>query len=838
MNSSENLLDVSYDQDPLRGMQRPLDPSQSLPAHGATDTTAATAATSHEVNTNIMDTGDGIMGDNIQNKAAEQEQVMGGTSGPMTYTNNGEQYSDPGRIVEDHRRMTIAAQNSRSNIVINADSIKEETHVLEEGKNVLQSFLGQVMDNTPAETTSVKPTKVALNAQVKHQHEEQKRRFQGHPSQETKYYNLSIEPCTAKYVVTKVRNWRAGYSRILSLHKTYFTTLDPETNEITNLWYYSNVRNYMALPQEKDCIIIDVVEDNKGVIKLKFKCFEGGRDEALTSFSERVTAVHGLGQTFGQGQQQHPTFMQCQRLTRHNTRIGSALMCAPYGLIELDPSTGSPIRTYYYRCIRGISFLNDDENGIVFHVVESSNSMQAKSECKTWLVFSPRKGGSGRSELVTVLKNKFELFALPLIVSESVGINYVIQSKVKRCQKINVGESMGVFPVRKFSKRMQLRMSKNQKDSNTRRYLMITRNGFLLELDENESGTKSTASCRPLQDIANIVRHSGNPLNNERRFTIEYKGGLCRTYASNEIDAVIVPILDASVNLSRNFNLTVADVPCAPYRMIGFTGDDVDKNNNASAAPTQNIFQQEPIDMQCLRKVHEVSSVSYAYVEHIFHLDSSVTIQQILDESIATIECCRELNANVCIKTACAMPNEKKYIEESINALWGVCSILMKYLVDTSSTTQSEKSYGSIHYAITPIFQTLYRLMMTETGYASTAKNEEVVNAIFDIWCIKDPFALYWSLKCLSVLLLPRPFARERERKSEFINKGFLLYSKSNVVNKLVGCMMESGCQSDQFFSVLVSMVCSNIVESLLCSHHDTTSPDQISSFIKILSTK
>ena len=201
-------------------------------------------------------------------------------------------------------------------------------------------------------------------------------------------------------------------------------------------------------------------------------------------------------------------------------------------------------------------------------------------------------------------------------------------------------------------------------------------------------------------------------------------------------------------------------------------------------------------------------------------------ITSILDESIATIECCRELNANVCIKTACAMPNEKKYIEESINALWGVCSILMKYLVDTSSTTQSEKSYGSIHDAITPIFQTLYRLMMTETGYASTAKNEE------------DPFALYWSLKCLSVLLLPRPFARERERKSEFINKGFLLYSKSNVVNKLVGCMMESGCQSDQFFSVLVSMVCSNIVESLLCSHHDTTSPDQISSFIKILSTK
>ncbi len=650
-------------------------------------------------------------------------------------------------------------------------------------------------------------------------------------------------------------------------------------------------------PQEKDCILIDAHEDHhKSLIKLKFKCLEGvRRDEALTAFSERVTAVHGLpiGNRLGLAQQQYPTFLQCQRLTRRNGgagsgagsggagagRVESVLMCAPYGLMELDPATGMPIRMYYYRCIRGISFTRDDENGIVFHISETNansstdssayhhQQQQVKTECKVWFVFSQRLGGSGRSELVTILKNKFELFALPMVISESIELGHVMHSKACRSQKSQVGERMGVFPIQKFTERAKMNM-KMKLDSSSQTgvgaatnvnananigacemYLVTTRNGFLLEMEVFENGIQSAKSCRPLQDIANIIRH-GDPTDGTGtgtkggKFTLEYKGGLRRTYASMDRDAVIVPILDAAVNLCRNFNLTVADFRYSPYRMIGFAGADDEMNLASSAQSAPNlVFHQEPIDIQCLKKLHGVSSVSFAVMEHLYHLDKTTTVQKMIGEIVATVECCREFNANVSIQTACAIVNEKKFIEESINALWGISSILMNYIgnADASGTNAAEDDTNrSIHGTIVPIFQTLYRLMLTENGYSSTARNEDALNSLLEIWRIKDSFALYWALKCLSALLLPRPFSKERDKRNEFSNKGLLLHSNSNVVKELVRCMIGSGIQEgdDSSSSALVSMVCINIVESLLCSHRDTTTPNQFATFIEILSTE
>ena len=132
---------------------------------------------------------------------------------------------------------------------------------------------------------------------------------------------------------------------------------------------------------------------------------------------------------------------------------------------------------------------------------------------------------------------------------------------------------------------------------------------------------------------------------------------------------------------------------------------------------------------------------------------------------------------------------------------------------------------------------------MTPFGYATTVENEEAVKILLNIWCIEDTFAFYWSLKCLSALLLPRPFAAERDEQFESENKRILLGQRLNLPDTLVQSMLgnersNSNTEGDivpAIVSDLILMVVSNIVESILCSHRDTTEPDHFSRFIAAL---
>ena len=388
MKSTQDPLNVTHEQDPLRGVwmatsdtvTSTIENSLTIgnTRNGAINGNSASMNNHYSVSVDDEPVvgGGGTGGeDNFFSGAKEETEtsVMGGLSGSIQYsnTNNGRQYTDPGLIISGNRRRASANASANANanntgantvgnqraslsgnIVINAESTSEgrTSTTSSDEKNVFQSFMSQVRESTTAinininNTSKNKPIKIALTDQVKLQHEDHKRRYQGQPGKDSKHYNITPEPCVAKFLVTKVRNWRAGYSRILSLHKTYFTTLDPDSHEITNLWHYSHVKQYMASPstststpmstsmststssssQERDCIMVDVVEDSKGLVKLKFKCCPGEKSRVMTSFAEYIAITNGLYKRLSQGQ--YPTFMKCQRLTRNNARIDSALV--------------------------------------------------------------------------------------------------------------------------------------------------------------------------------------------------------------------------------------------------------------------------------------------------------------------------------------------------------------------------------------------------------------------------------------------------------------------------------------------------------------------------------
>jgi hypothetical protein len=185
-------------------------------------------------------------------------------------------------------------------------------------------------------------------------------------------------------------------------------------------------------------------------------------------------------------------------------------------------------------------------------------------------------------------------------------------------------------------------------------------------------------------------------------------------------------------------------------------------------------------------------------------------------------------------------------IVKTIHDLFGIVLHLLTFAYDNenndktsedSSSTKIESDYqqsSDTDAALCMIFQTLYRLMLTPMGNCHTGKDEGAMN-IFStkLTRIKDDFTLYWALKCASALLLPRPFAMVREEANEVSNKHKMLTQIPDLVTFLVGKRgdFDKGCLPPQP-SELVLMVVSNILESILCSHQDTTTPEGFSSLV------
>jgi hypothetical protein len=581
-------------------------------------------------------------------------------------------------------------------------------------------------------------------------------------------------------------------------------------------------------------------------MKLKLKCLSKNRNEVVTAIvehgylSEMVVNRHVVPNSGAQA----VMFAKCQRLTRYNARVDSTLICAPHGIMELDRATGMVLRTYYYKCIRAVCFLGDDVNGIVFYVNETnySTAVSVRCDCKVWFVESTRVGGSGRGEILTVLKNKFVALGMPLNITESIGLSTVNDIRKSRGEATAVGEWVSKYRVEKYSQRRQSIMHEEQQQQMVD--LILTRGGYILELNADAAGDDDCVkSSRSLRDVVCIVRHSisidenrNGLMEPSNKFTIEFKGGLQRTYSSDQRDTVIVSILDITVYSCKNYDATVTDVSSGSYNMLCYVEEDI---KDSPLVSTQNLFQSDPIDLECLKLLHDVSTVTNANIQHLYVVGNDVGTRLFIDETVAVIECCREFNFNVPIRAVKKLPDDKKLIECTIEALWELCLCFLRLAKNERDTNKSalctefSNSEDPLLNILPPLFQSLYRLMMTEIGYSTTAENRDMVKCVNIMFNLNNTLALYWFLKCLSALLLPRPFTEERDKRNEFMNKSTLLESRTNITKHLVGGIMrrklkhrghdDRNAQVESDCSDLIIMVTSNIIESILCSHRDTT---------------
>lgn len=614
-----------------------------------------------------------------------------------------------------------------------------------------------------------------------------------------------------QFQVTKLRSWRTGYVRLLCLYSDRFITMDAETHEMTNSWSYAVFTDWLALPKEKDCILLQVNAD-----KLKFKCHTIPRARVLTALLE---CKFGM-----EDDQEYPTFLQCVRQTRHGTRVDMSLQVAPHGLVERHPSTKAALQTYKYVDVVAVSFTADDSTGIVLHFTSNDKS-------RLFYITSSRRHGNGRSDLLTLMRDQYETLGLELHVSESCScVDWLDRRRRTVGNASSFGKILTLWDVMKRTRRHDASLvgpTHGVLGGTVARKLAMTSGGYLLELDG-----AGVVSVRLLGDLVALVRHPETDT-----LTLEYTGDLQRTYASSNRDALIVSLLDTASSLVGNKQVHVSSVTSGGYCLSSLASISSEVSTNASASTTSassGLFQSISIPVYCLKRVHSVSTAAYAFMCHSSGESSTENKpMSVPDECQMAVEACREFNASV-PPTGLGLPKgaHDKVVLGSIGALWGLVSKLLQRPPHTNSRDWHE---GETTAA--PLLETLFRLARTPAGYRGTAELTPLQDSIGLLWHVDDTFCKFWALRVLGLLLSSPP---ERDMEVEFVNKSVILKTGGQeMVDGLVWTLLhasEKKADGQRLVSDLILMVSSDILQSILCSNYDTTSPEYFSAFIKALS--
>lgn len=735
------------------------------------------------------------------------------------------------------------------------------------------------------------------------------------PPADDSYLPLAI------YSTTKLRSWRTGYPRTLSLHRTYFTTSDPDTGEITNTWTYAGLRQWMALPKEAGCVLLEVIEAGNGKdggggggsTKLKFKLrgvdtstgTGGGggpgngssssaesnlaRAEMLalmlrykyeTSASSSPPGTSSGGGTTAAGlpavvRHNFPAF-GALRQTRHGTKVPVTLVAAPYGLVELvgQQQHLTVVRTYLFTAVVGVSLTADDSNGIVLHMVEaksrfiprSANVQHQQHPGRLYYVTSSHRsgsskggvagaGGNGRSDLISSLNSYYGVLGLNLRVGESTTVaNWTAARARLATASGGVGSTIGSFGVMKLSTRRAAAPSISGGGVGggfVARELVLTRGGYLVERDRTTdasgcadggaSGGVGVVSCRSLCAVRCLVRHEADPDHNFRdggpAMTIEFASnsgdstsGMARTYTCTDRDALIVAILDSARSLANNKSIIVTNTRSVGYRLLGIP---------STSAQMGDLFHPDPNQIQCLRHLHQIACAAVAYLDSYEYssFDARRPVD-VIEECDVVVEACHMFSANVKPAAAGILDGEKKIVGACIE---GLAILLVKLLESSGGGDGDDHHRIRVDRVVTPLFQALYRLCCTATGFRTAVESQDILDAVQLAWNIGDTFAIYWAVMTFSALLFRQgvdpSMVLEGDKEAEFVNKRVLLGLEGTVEGLVKALLGQRGSNQGYLVSDLVRMVVGSVLESILCSNNSSTSPEHFSSFLTALSS-
>ena len=278
--------------------------------------------------------------------------------------------------------------------------------------------------------------------------------------------------------------------------KSAAVTRDPSTFAVTNTFPYNALISLG--PDDKDTNVFNFEVEKQG--KFTFKCAH--RNQLLNQFFECCTKSTGKFKSFGP--------FRCQRLRKNGGRVECKLAVASFGVVELS-DTGRILQEYRWVNFKKIG--SDERENAVFFEYSGRIKIFFVSDMSSFL------SGCG-SQLSKVGVSSVKMVP-------NLTLNEIIRKR--SASYASTGAAVSVFSV-------------NKKTSRSSR--LIPRQMHITELyivEKDVSGFQFV-SFQKLEWVYAVVRSWSDP----RMFTIEYIDGTSRVYHSGVRDTLLALLQDVA----------------------------------------------------------------------------------------------------------------------------------------------------------------------------------------------------------------------------------------------------------------------------------------------------
>ena len=732
------------------------------------------------------------------------------------------------------------------------------------------------------------------------------------------------DPPLFRFQCTKLRSWLIGYNRILSLHQSHLSTVDPETFEITNRFPYKSIREWKALPSNSkdndsvnlqttndnnngkkkiiyDIAVIDILDKDGSSTKLKFKLAE--RSKFLTELSflmheyeAKFKSINSHAPTrttlVPASMKNYPSFKALRQL-RSGKTIECVLMVNPFALCEWSGSNMGQIRVvkyYKYININSISVTSNDPTGFILYHGTSTPKQSSKSR-----LFFIQGNPKARTDLCHFLKKMFEKIGIPYVLTKSVTLEHILEQhshyglhllSKNTCQvdyhpvidtnnsntssanekNIHLQQIASTSFVSKLSARHP------EAENGVDRMLHITHNGILIEekvampvelkpsspsKPTSSFNTKKIISYFDLNNLHSIVR----VVNSSTLLKLEFKDGESRLYSSIDRDTLAVLIYDACCSLTEKNTVSITETNSDAFRYIPRSVElNSTQNGKGLRRGAGSQFSSSAVEIALLKKL-------IAFVQDII-LETSISPNSIsspqflvlLEENIQdAMFASNEFIANTSIQGLCC-DLDKKLTQVTISSIFQLLHQLQATALtaDEKKDPNANKIRKMIEIACSTLLQSVYRIIQSPHAFHYALESPYTVQCFsgkYSMLKMNNTFSSYWAAQVLSLLIFC-PYAPQN-KDQEYVNKQKLL-NNGDVFNDLVNMLVNaSGRNSrneineeaknnslqdleevDVNVSNLLLTATSEIMETILGTAHDTTTPKQFETLASKLCNK
>lgn len=474
--------------------------------------------------------------------------------------------------------------------------------------------------------------------------------------------------------------------------------------------------------------------------------------------------------------QSHPV-LPAQRWKRNRSQQNVVLQMKPHALCELEPSTSKLLQTYELQFLTAVSFPVQTVNEVLLTFYNGTKKILYTCDNRTLLT-------------KYLQSSKLNITAEVLAMEPSTTVQEIQQ----RHAQVSYTTSWEVT-----------------KPPSGRRSFALSRWLSLGPTAVLERDGLGVVSVRPYETLYAIIVP---PQSSVVTLVFTHETSVCKvqTYAvPHNRDAVVVSLMDHCphpVIVSDHTQLVAYTLhrPHVPH----------------------SLFQPPTISTYALQHVYDTTMTLFALLNGEFGSDTqSEKHQAELKEFISTLEHAIQLQELLldCYTFNGSVPTldpdaSSKQVTNTILGLFGIAKLLLEFRT-LKNVHVREEQCGTL-------FQTILCLVQTSAaGYKCVAETEPFRECLRYFWDISDPFCKFAAFSILNCVLKA---TEPRDMETEYVNK--------NVILQCGGLPLIQGVVGSLFSSTpseLILMVSTDLLQNLLCSGADTTSPEHFSNVISEL---